>query len=109
MPSILMDPRSTLVEAVERCFERRRTQWTAEVPDPLTSEFYTNVARQRLWRAYGNLGSLLKPPPESFEYIGMRMHEFLGPVRQSILSGETFEMMWPAGGPWRRRVPYVRD
>ena len=90
-----------LREAIERCFECRRARWTAEAPDALTPEFYSNDARQQLWRAYRNLGALLKPPPECFEDIGLRMREFLGPVRRSILSGKTFHKKWQAGGPWR--------
>jgi hypothetical protein len=37
-----------------------------------------------------DFGSLLKPPPESFEDIGMRMHEFLGPVRIQHPVGRNF-------------------
>ena len=94
-----------LKEAVELCFRRRRTNWTHEVPDALTSEFYSDADRQRLWRAYGNLGALLKPPPESFEVIGLRMREFLGTMRLSILEDEPFRKEWRAGGPWRCSAP----
>lgn len=90
-----------LREAVELCFERRRTSWTPDTPDALTPAFYSNETRQRLWQAYGNLGALLKPPPGNFEYVGLRMREFLGPVRRSILAGEPFRMTWQAGGRWR--------
>ena len=93
---------SELVEAVERCFERRRTRWTADVPDALTVAFYANSERGRRWRAYSNQGNLLSPPPRSFEDIGLRIREFLGPVRERILYREDFEMKWPGGGPWRR-------
>lgn len=55
-----------LREAVELCFERRRTGWTSETPDALTAEFYSDETRQHLWWAYGNLGALLKPPPKAF-------------------------------------------
>ena len=92
---------AALKKAVELCFERRRTSWTDEAPEALTPEFYSVADRQRLWRAYGNLGALLKSPPESFEVIGLRLRKFLGPVRRGILTGETFDMRWPAGGPWQ--------
>lgn len=87
--------------AVVGCFERRGTEWTLEVPDPLTPGFYSGPARQRLWHAYGNVGTLLDHPPESFEEIGLRVRAFLGPIRDSILSGDLFEKSWPGGGPWR--------
>ena len=91
-----------LMEAVKRCFERRRTRWTDDVPDALTVAFYTDSERGRRWRTYSDQGDLLSPPPCSFEDVGLRIREFLGPVRGCILSGEAFEMSWPAGGPWRR-------
>ena len=90
-----------LREAVVRCFERRGTQWTPGVPDPLTREFYLDTERKRLWRAYGNVGTLLKQPPVSFEDIGLRVRTLLGPISVSILSGDPFEVIWPSGGLWR--------
>lgn len=91
-----------LMEAVERCFERRRTRWTGDVPDALTVAFYADSERGRRWHAYSDQGNLLSPPPRSFEDIGLRIREFLGPVRERILYREDFEMNWPGGGPWRR-------
>lgn len=93
--------RAALREAVERCFKRRHTSWSSETPDALTPDFYSNETRQRLWQAYGNLSALATPPPGSFEEVVLRMREFLGPVRRSILAGEPFRMNWRASGPWR--------
>ena len=92
-----------LLEAVTRCFERRNTPWTADIPEALTSAFYSNLGRQDLWSAYGRRGELLSPPPSAFEVVGDRMQSFLGPVRDNILAGEPFGMYWPAGGPWEAR------
>ena len=89
-----------LREAVVRCFERRGTVWAQEIPDPLTPGFYSDADRKQLWRAYGNMGTLLRPPPSSFDNVGLQMSTFMGPVRDSILNGDSFEMNWPAGGPW---------
>ena len=69
-----------------RCFERRGTQWTQGVPDPLTPEFVSDTERQNLWRAYGNAGTLLEHPPEPFEDIGLWVRTLLDPIRDSILS-----------------------
>ena len=90
-----------LQEAVQRCFERRGTSWTAEIPDALTPAFYSDMGLQSHWTAYGRQGGLLNPPPVAFEDIGVRMQSFMGPVRYRILSGEPFAMHWPAGGPWQ--------
>ena len=90
-----------LQEAVAHCFERRHTAWTSAVPEALTSAFYSNAEQQNFWRNYRQVGQLLSPPPSAFEDIGDRIQSFLGPVRDSILAGQPFEMHWPAGGPWR--------
>ena len=90
-----------LREAIARCFDRRGTEWTQAVPDPLTPEFYSDTERQHLWRALGNAGMLLEQPQGPFEDTGLRVRTLFGPVRDSILSGDLFEMNWPAGGPWK--------
>ena len=90
-----------LQEAVACCFERRGTHLLAETPDALASAFYSNMERQDEWQAYGNRGELLNAPPDSFEEIGIRVQSFLAPVYASILADETFDLHWPAAGPWQ--------
>ena len=58
-----------LQEAVLRCFERRGTPWTHELPEVLTSSLYTSVKLQDLWAAYRRQSEILHPPPNSFEDI----------------------------------------
>ena len=89
-----------LREAIMNCFERRKTQWTPEVPDPLTSAFYKYDRLQGLWNSYIRAGAFGTPPPVNFEHIGERVREFLYPIRESIIKEHPFEMFWPAGGPW---------
>jgi hypothetical protein len=90
-----------LREAISNCFERRKTTWTSEVPDPLTSIFYTHVKLQGFWNAYLRSSAFGTPPPMNFESIGERIRQFLGPIRDSILGGYPFKMNWPASGPWK--------
>ena len=90
-----------LREAVERCFERRRTAWSQTVPEALTSAFYSNPDLLNRWQSYGQDGQLLRSPPSAFEEIGNRVQMFLGPVRENIMAQVRFERHWPAGGPWR--------
>ena len=89
-----------LQEAVARCFNRRGTPWSNEMPEALTPAFYSHPQLQDYWTSYGRLGALLHRPPNAFEEIGNRIQSFLGPVRDSILAGELFDLHWPAGGPW---------
>ncbi|MCY3692044.1 MAG: nucleotidyl transferase AbiEii/AbiGii toxin family protein [Chloroflexota bacterium] len=94
-----------LQEAVARCLDRRGTPWSAETPEALTAAFYSNPQRQDYWTTYGHQGGLLNVPPSAFEEIGSRIQSFLGPVRDSILAGEPFDLHWSAGGPWEARKP----
>ncbi|MDE2717992.1 MAG: nucleotidyl transferase AbiEii/AbiGii toxin family protein [Chloroflexota bacterium] len=88
-------------DAVDRCFERRGTRWSQAVPEVLTPAFYSGTDLQSRWQSYGQDGQLLSSPPSAFEEIGRRLQLFMAPVRESILNGQTFEMHWPAGGPWQ--------
>lgn len=90
-----------LREAVAQCFARRGTAWTQAAPDALTSAFYSDPSLQSRWLSYGDDGQLLNPPPSAFEEIGVRMQEFLGPVRDCILEGSEFGMLWTPGASWR--------
>ena len=90
-----------LQEAVARCFDRRGTPWSTEIPDALTPGFYSNPQLQDYWTAYGHHGGLFNLPPSAFEEIGSCIRSFLGPVRDSIVAGEPFEMNWSPRGPWQ--------
>lgn len=91
---------ATLQRAVAACFEHRSTPWAKEMPGVLTPAFYQNPEIATRWRNYLAAGAVLVPPPTQFEVIGERVIQFLGPVRQVIISGETLEQPWPPGGPW---------
>jgi hypothetical protein len=90
-----------LREAVTACFERRRTAWTAETPDVLSAAFYTDPDLAARWAAYLRAGAFRTSPPDNFKAVGERVHEFLGPVRKSIVAGEGFKRTWSPGGPWQ--------
>ena len=92
-----------LREAVARCFERRVTLLPDERPDALTMAFYADAARQAKWQAYVHQGGLFNTPPNDFQEIGSRVQSFLAPVYDSILADETFDLHWPATGPWQAK------
>lgn len=95
--------------AVSACFERRGRIWTPEAPDALRPAFYSDDNLRRQWAAYLRAGAFRTPPPENFEPVGERVAALLGPVRESILAGDPFEMHWDAGGPWQAAPPTVGD
>jgi len=90
----------SLQRAVAACFERRGTPWTGERPRVLTPAFYQGPERTKRWRSYLAAGAVLVPPPNQFEVIGERITAFLGPVRDSIITGEPLAGRWNPGGPW---------
>lgn len=94
---------SSLQRAVAACFERRGTPWTAETPRVLTPAFYERPEMQTRWRSYLAAGAVLIPPPAQFEAIGERIVQFLGPVRESVVAGESLGGVWPPAGPWSQR------
>ena len=89
-----------LQEAIARCFDQRGTQWSVEAPEALTAAFYSDPELSNSWAGYGRHEGLFNLPPSAFEVVGDRIRSFLGPVRESILAGEPFDMHWPAGGIW---------
>lgn len=93
----------TLQQAVDRCFERRRSPWTEERPRPLTPTFYHVPEMEARWRAYLNAGSILVPPPARFGEVGEAIVRFLGPVRDAVVRGHSLEANWQPGGPWQPR------
>ena len=94
--SFNMDGDALLV-AVADCFRRRGTPWTEEMPAALTPEFYTDANTQMEWERYVRSATLMKPPPASFEGVGHRVISLLGPIRESIMSKESFRMRWVPG------------
>jgi len=93
----------TLQRAVAACFERRGTPWSDEAPRALTTAFYQAPELEARWRNYLAAGAVLTPPPAQFAAIGERIIEFLGPLRERILSGDGPARAWRAGGPWSQQ------
>ena len=89
-----------LLVAVDDCFRRRGTPWSEEMPEALTSEFYSDTNIQMAWDHYCGSATLMGPPPDSFEEVGRRVITLLGPIRESIMSKESFRMRWVAGDTW---------
>lgn len=92
---------ASLLEAVSRCFDRRRTPWTPEPPDAMTPAFYADPELDTRWRAYLRKGGFRTSPPARFAAVGDRVRTFLGPVRDSILARTAFDRHWPPGGSWQ--------
>ena len=90
-----------LLVAVDNCFRRRGTAWSEEMPDSLTSEFYSDSNIQMAWDHYSGSATLMEPPPDSFEEVGDRVIALLKPIGESIAFNESFRMRWVAGDNWQ--------
>jgi hypothetical protein len=91
----------TLRTAIDETFRRRGTTLTAELPVALGPAFYEDALRVRLWEAFQRQASAAIDAPTRFDDVGERVRAFLGPIRQTLVQGEPFTWVWPAGGPWQ--------
>ena len=99
---------AVLREALQACFARRGTDWTALTPLALTSTFYSNPRLIRLWSDHRSSTDPLIPPPVIFEVLGERVFNFLAPIRESVLVRAPFAMPWPPRAPWHPRDACLR-
>lgn len=91
----------TLSSAIEETFRRRGTPLGGELPDALRPAFYDDANRIKQWEAFQrNVGAAIDAPTR-FGEAGEIVRAFLGPIRESLATGEPFTQAWPAGGPWR--------
>lgn len=89
-----------LSEAIRRTFERRKTDLPKSAPTAFTPEFYDDKAKQTQWRAFLNKGLATKDNI-SLADVATAMQDFLTPPTKALISGKSFKMRWPPGGPWR--------
>lgn len=79
-----------------------KTPWSDEAPRVLVPGFYQPPELETRWRSYLAAGAVLIAPCAQFERVGERIIHFLGPVRASIVAGESLSGVWPPAGPWSR-------
>jgi hypothetical protein len=91
---------ATLVRAVERTFERRRTAVPVELPLALTAEFYADPGKAAQWQAFLRRNGLAGEGT-SFATVAAAIEGFLMPLCLAIRAGRRRTTTWPMGGPWR--------
>ena len=89
----------TLVEAIEKTFEKRRTLLTSE-PTIFNPSFMQDETKQVQWRGFINKAKLADAP-ESFENVAAGIKGFMQPAVASIIDQRSFRFFWAAPGPWR--------
>ena len=90
---------AVLAAAIRDTFTRRRTALGSELPQALTSAFGGDSDKQDQWRGFLRKSRLTGAPQELAVTVDS-IAAFLGPVLDSLGSGQRFASHWPAGGPW---------
>lgn len=89
----------TLVEAIRKTFERRKTPLTSE-PTIFNPSFMKDENKQAQWLGFINKAKLADAPA-IFENVAAEVKVFLQPAAASIVDRQTFRFFWAAPGPWR--------
>ncbi len=90
----------TLIEAIEKTFEKRKTPLINE-PTVFKTTFMKDDTKQAQWKGFIEK-TRLTDSPLSFEDIAAGIKDFLQPIVDSIINNRTFQSFWTAQGPWRR-------
>lgn len=88
----------TLIEAIEKTFERRNTTLKRE-PTIFNPTFMKDDTKQAQWQGFIKKTNLTDAPA-AFEDVVAGIHVFLQPIVASIVERQTFGYFWTAPGPW---------
>ena len=91
-----------LCQAIQATFARRKTSLPVEIPIALTSDFSSNLAKQRQWASFVRKGRLLEDTISLADVVPA-LYNFLLPPARALVAGQPFEQSWPAGGPWQHQ------
>ncbi len=92
--------RETLVEAVRRTFNRRRTPVHKEAPIALTRAYWDNPSRPVQVRAFARRARI-KIPEGFADDCSRVLDAFFSPVLQDLRTSVPRKGTWRPGGPWR--------
>jgi hypothetical protein len=87
--------------ALKATFIRRQTPVPGTPPVALTAAFYEDEMKQRQWEGFLRKGTLEEKGPSLPEVVAA-VREFLVRPAEAIANGQSFEMLWSAGGPWTK-------
>ena len=87
-----------LARAVRATFERRGTELPRS-PLALTEAFAEDSARQVQWRAFVRRSGVADAP-EEVGAVASVVRALLGPVAEVASTGQSFNGLWRAPGPW---------
>lgn len=91
---------ANLTRAIVSTFARRRTAVPGSAPTALTDAFSRDAVKRTQWRAFVRRSRLETEDLELDEVIGGLRDFLLSPI-EAAAGGRPFDLVWPAGGPWR--------
>jgi predicted nucleotidyltransferase component of viral defense system len=94
---------SSLGQAVQATFRRRKTGLPAEPPVALTATFGTDPAKVKQWAAFVKRGKL-DAGATTLEQVCTFLSGFLMPPTRSLVAAEAWTRNWQPGGPWTETV-----
>jgi hypothetical protein len=89
----------TLIEAIEKTFEKRKTPITSE-PSIFNPIFMNDETKQAQWLGFMKK-TKLTDAPTSFEDVAVGIKIFLEPIADSMINQQTFRLFWTAPGHWQ--------
>jgi hypothetical protein len=93
-----------IVSAIQNTFNRRKTPLPTGTPEAFQAMFIQNPLKQTQWQAFVGKTRFAKVEKDFGETIDI-VRSFLWPPIDSIVKSKSFEMTWPAGGPWLDSTP----
>jgi predicted nucleotidyltransferase component of viral defense system len=90
---------TTLANAIQSTFTRRRTPLPVDDPIALSKDFSEDAMKQTQWKAFFNR-SQLSLPAITLDTVTQAIRLFVLPPTQSLVKRGTFDLHWGPGGPW---------
>jgi len=88
-----------IASAIQNTFIRRKTPLPLGTPAAFQASFIQNPLKQTQWQAFVQKTRFVKVEKNFEKTIGF-VRSFLSPPIDYVAKSKSFEMTWPAGGPW---------
>lgn len=89
-----------LATAVQKTFDRRKTEIPIETPFALTPEFYQDSGKQAQWQAFLRKNKLAAGESIVFEEVIRQIQNFITPLLKGMSQKEAFVMQWNPDQGW---------
>jgi len=88
-----------IASAIQNTFKRRKTPLPPGTPEAFQASFIQNPLKQTQWQAFVQKTRFVKVEKNFGKTIDF-VRSFLSPPIDYVAKSKSFEMTWPAGGPW---------